>query len=97
MKQALLHIHDAIEDLRRSAGSPTMISILEVVRANLMHDVFGVSVPPGRYHQLADRSDADWTLGPDEPWPHDGVSSGCARPREVCGKAAGGTGDDRNL
>jgi len=98
MKQALLHVHYAIEDLRRSAGSPKIISILEYVQAKLMHDVFGASVPPARYLQLFDGPNDDWTLGPDEPLPHDGVSSGFAtQPREGFGKAAVSTLGARSL
>lgn len=68
MKDALLHIHNAIDVLRRSAGSTAVISALEDVRASLMHDIFGVALAP--HHLLADRPKSDWTLGPDEPMPH---------------------------
>ena len=70
MKDALLHMDNAIEVLRRSAGSPAVISVLEDVRASLMHDIFGVTLAP--HHILADWPKRDWTLGPDEPMPHHG-------------------------
>jgi hypothetical protein len=70
MKEALRHIHAAIDRLRRSAGPPGVISILEDVQASLMHDIFGASLAPVQHHVLANWVNRDWTLGPDEPMPH---------------------------
>ena len=74
MKAALLHIHDAIEELRRSAGPEAVISILEDAQASLMHDVFGMRLAPNQAHRADDRPISDWTLGPDEPMPHHGAA-----------------------
>jgi hypothetical protein len=72
MKDALIHIHDAIEELRRSAGPVAVISILEDAQASLMHDIFGKRLGLKQHHRLDDRPISDWTLGPDEPMPHHG-------------------------
>lgn len=72
MKEALLHIHAAIDRLRRSAGPPGVISILEDVQVSLMHDIFGASLAPAQHDVLANGANRDWTLGPDEPMPHHG-------------------------
>ena len=72
MKEALLNIHDAINWLRRSAGPPTVISILENAQIRLMHDIFGTPLRPEPHHPSDDRPNSDWTLGPDEPIPHYG-------------------------
>jgi hypothetical protein len=56
MKEVLLHINNAIEVLRRSNGSPGVISLLEGVHANLMRETFRAL-------------SSDWTLGLDEPRP----------------------------
>ena len=72
MKEALLHINDALNWLRRYAGPPTIISVLEDAQASLMHDIFGAPSRPTQPHLLDDRSNRDWTLGPDEPMPHHG-------------------------
>jgi hypothetical protein len=72
MKEALLHINDAIDQLRRSDGPPNVLSILEDVQASLMHDIFDASLAPAQHHVLADWANKDWTLGPEEPMPHHG-------------------------
>ena len=72
MKEALLHINDALNWLRRYAGPPTIISVLEDAQASLMHDIFGTPLRPRQPHLLDDRPNSDWTLGPDEPMPHHG-------------------------
>jgi len=45
MKEALLHLDNAIRVLRQSAGAhAAIISTLEGVRARLIHNIFGVSL-----------------------------------------------------
>lgn len=67
MEEALLHIQAAIDVLRRSAGPLAVVSTLEDAQASLMHDIFGApSSPPLK---------SDWTLGADEPLPHDGYGT----------------------
>jgi hypothetical protein len=75
MKEALLHLDNAINVLGRSAGAhAAIISTLEGVRASLMNNIFGVSLAPEQYHTTVTNSPKrDWTLGPDEPVPHNGV------------------------
>ncbi len=73
MKEALLHIHAAIDVLRRSAGPRAVLSTLEAAQASLMHDIFGASLAPAQRRMLAEWPKSDWTLGPDEPLPHYGL------------------------
>ena len=58
MKEALLHIQNAINVLRRHNAPSGAVSVLEGVHASLMRDIFPASA---RDH---------WTLGFDEPRPH---------------------------
>lgn len=72
MKEALLYIDNAINVLRRSAGPPNVLSMLEDVHASLMHVIFGAFLAPAQHRVLANWANRDWTLGPDEPMPHHG-------------------------
>jgi hypothetical protein len=75
MKEALLHLDNAINVLHRSAGvHAAIISTLEDVHASLMHSFFGASLVPEKHPlTLTNWPKRDWTLGPDEPAPHYGV------------------------
>jgi hypothetical protein len=76
VKEALLHLDNAITVLSRSAAAHApIISCLErVVHAILMHDIFGVSLASEQHHiALTNWPKRDWTLGSDEPVPHYGV------------------------
>jgi hypothetical protein len=72
MKEALLHLDNAINVLRGYAVThAAIISTLEGVQASLMHNIFGVSLAPEQHHiTLTYWPTDDWTLGSDEPMPH---------------------------
>jgi hypothetical protein len=48
MKEVLLHVNNAIEELRRSNGRSGALSLLEEAQTNLMWEIFGALVPLGR-------------------------------------------------